>query len=135
MGVELYRHKVLVRAEKVEESGSVSTGTGPVHANAGDYLVYAESGITHLVSGPEFESGYERVGDENDAEEFAAEKEEEKESEKNTIDDYDPSAHTIPDVLKYLETANQEERERVFDAEADGEKRKGILDKRGDFGV
>jgi hypothetical protein len=45
---------------------------------------------------------------------------------------FDPGEHTAPQVLAYLKDADEEERERVLAAEADGQKRKGIL---GDAGA
>jgi hypothetical protein len=40
---------------------------------------------------------------------------------------FDPGEHTAPQVLEYLKTVDEEERARVLAAEADGQKRKGIL--------
>ncbi|MEH0578992.1 hypothetical protein QBA54_31985 [Streptomyces sp. B21-108] len=40
---------------------------------------------------------------------------------------FDPGEHKAPEVLAYLKDANEEERARVLAAEADGQKRKGIL--------
>lgn len=40
---------------------------------------------------------------------------------------FDPGEHTAPQVLAYLKDADDEERARVLAAEADGQKRKGIL--------
>lgn len=42
-------------------------------------------------------------------------------------DEYDPGAHDVNDVNAYLETADDEERERVLEAERNGKARKGIL--------
>lgn len=41
---------------------------------------------------------------------------------------YDPSAHNISEVEAYLEEADEDERARVFAAEAAGKNRKGITD-------
>lgn len=38
-----------------------------------------------------------------------------------------PGEHTAPEVIEYLKTADDEERARVLAAEADGQKRKGVL--------
>jgi hypothetical protein len=40
---------------------------------------------------------------------------------------FDPGQHTAPEVIEYLKSADDEERARVLAAEADGQKRKGIL--------
>jgi hypothetical protein len=40
---------------------------------------------------------------------------------------FDPGEHKAPEVIAYLKDANEEERARVLAAEADGQKRKGIL--------
>lgn len=40
---------------------------------------------------------------------------------------FDPGAHKAPEVLAYLKDADEEERARVLAAEAEGQKRKGIL--------
>lgn len=45
---------------------------------------------------------------------------------------FDPGEHKAPDVIAYLKDADDEERARVLAAEADGQKRKGIL---GDAGA
>lgn len=42
---------------------------------------------------------------------------------------FDPSAHGVPEVLAYLETADATERARVLDAEAAGKGRKTIAEK------
>lgn len=39
---------------------------------------------------------------------------------------YDPGAHTVAEVIEYLDQATDEERERVVKAEAEGQDRKGI---------
>lgn len=43
---------------------------------------------------------------------------------------FDPSAHTAPEVLRYLENAEVDEAERVLKAEEEGKARKGILNHR-----
>ncbi|MFF7067304.1 hypothetical protein [Streptomyces pseudovenezuelae] len=48
-------------------------------------------------------------------------------SEPTGAEPFDPAEHTIPQVLAYLKDADDEERARVLDIEAAGEKRKGIL--------
>lgn len=40
---------------------------------------------------------------------------------------FDPGEHNAPEVLAYLETADEAERERVLAAEAAGKARKGIV--------
>jgi hypothetical protein len=45
---------------------------------------------------------------------------------------FDPGEHNAPEVLEYLQDADEDERERVLAAEAAGRKRKGIL---GDAGA
>ena len=40
---------------------------------------------------------------------------------------YDPGEHTAPEVLEYLETASDEERDRVLAAEKAGKARKTVL--------
>lgn len=49
--------------------------------------------------------------------------------QKEPADDkpFDPAEHTIPQVMAYLKDADDEERARVLEIEAAGEKRKGIL--------
>ncbi|MEU5077100.1 hypothetical protein AB0G76_36960 [Streptomyces asoensis] len=41
--------------------------------------------------------------------------------------DYDPGEYNAPEVVEYLKTATEEERDRVLAAEAAGRKRKSIL--------
>lgn len=43
-------------------------------------------------------------------------------------EEYDPSEHTVPEVNKYLSTADDDERKRVLKAEKKGKGRTGILD-------
>lgn len=40
---------------------------------------------------------------------------------------FDPSAHTVADVNAYLATADDDEAERVLEAELNGQARKGII--------
>ena len=40
---------------------------------------------------------------------------------------YDPAAHNVTEVIEYLDSATDEERERVLAAEQAGEARKGVL--------
>lgn len=40
---------------------------------------------------------------------------------------YDPAAHTVTEVIEYLDSATDEERARVLAAEEAGEARKGVL--------
>jgi hypothetical protein len=42
-------------------------------------------------------------------------------------DPFDPGEHTAPEVIEYLKGADDEERARVLAAEAEGQKRKGVL--------
>lgn len=41
---------------------------------------------------------------------------------------YDPGEHTVEEVLKHLDGADDAERDRIFEAEKDGKARVGILD-------
>jgi len=43
---------------------------------------------------------------------------------------FDPSQHDIPTVLGHAEAADADEATRVFDAEAAGKNRKGVMDNR-----
>lgn len=43
------------------------------------------------------------------------------------VEAFDPSAHTVADVLAYL-SANPDDAERVLDAERAGKARKGVLE-------
>ena len=40
---------------------------------------------------------------------------------------FDPAAHNVTEVIEYLDSATDEERERVLAAEQAGEARKGVL--------
>ena len=40
---------------------------------------------------------------------------------------FDPGEHTAPEVIEYLRTADEDERERVLAAERDGKKRSTVL--------
>lgn len=42
-------------------------------------------------------------------------------------DVFDPNDHNVDKVQKYLDNADDDERQRVIDAEADGQNRKGIV--------
>jgi hypothetical protein len=44
------------------------------------------------------------------------------------VETFDPSKATVDEVAEYLEGADETERERVLAAEAEGKKRKGVLD-------
>lgn len=46
---------------------------------------------------------------------------------------FDPGEHTVVQVIAYLAEADEQETARVLDAEASGEKRKGLLDRRDEF--
>jgi hypothetical protein len=48
-------------------------------------------------------------------------------------DEFDPAEHTVVQVVAYLAQADEQETARVLDAEAAGEKRKGLLDRRDEF--
>jgi hypothetical protein len=48
--------------------------------------------------------------------------------EKKMQDGDDPADFTVPQVNAHLQTADEDERERVIEAEEDGEARKGILE-------
>lgn len=41
---------------------------------------------------------------------------------------FDPSTKTVPEVLEHLATADDDERDRVLAAEAEGKARKGIIE-------
>jgi hypothetical protein len=42
-------------------------------------------------------------------------------------EEYDPSQHTVEQVNAYLDSADEEEKERVLQAERDGQARRGIV--------
>ncbi|WP_263170677.1 hypothetical protein [Streptomyces sp. SCSIO ZS0520] len=46
---------------------------------------------------------------------------------------FNPSDHTLPQVIAYLAEADEEESARILDEEAQGEKRKGLLERRDEF--
>ncbi|MGW7473663.1 hypothetical protein ACWGIT_18970 [Streptomyces cyaneofuscatus] len=46
---------------------------------------------------------------------------------------FDPAEHTIIQVMAHLAEADEEETARVLDAEAKGEGRKGLTDRRGEL--
>ncbi|MYR37050.1 hypothetical protein GTX14_09880 [Streptomyces sp. SID4944] len=46
---------------------------------------------------------------------------------------FDPAEHTVLQVIAHLAEADEEETARVLDAEASGEKRKGLLERRDEF--
>lgn len=46
---------------------------------------------------------------------------------------FDPAEHTVLQVIAYLAEADEEETARVLDVEAEGEKRKGLLERREEF--
>lgn len=46
----------------------------------------------------------------------------------STTEAYDPSEHSVDEVVAYLETADENEKERVLAAEAEGKARKGVLE-------
>ncbi|MFF9758576.1 hypothetical protein ACF1G4_03245 [Streptomyces caelestis] len=48
-------------------------------------------------------------------------------------DGFDPAEHTVLQVIAHLAEADEEETARVLDAEAQGEKRKGLLERREEF--
>lgn len=48
-------------------------------------------------------------------------------------DDFDPAEHTVLQVIAHLAEADEQETARVLDAEEDGEKRKGLLERREEF--
>lgn len=56
-----------------------------------------------------------------------SEKEADKNADEARADLYDPSEHTVEEVKDYLEGADEDERERVLAAEADGKGRKTLL--------
>lgn len=45
----------------------------------------------------------------------------------SSVEAFDPSAHTVDEVIAHLETADEAERDRVLDAEGAGAARKGVL--------
>ncbi|MFF2651475.1 hypothetical protein [Streptomyces sp. NPDC058045] len=48
-------------------------------------------------------------------------------------DGFNPADHTVLQVVAHLAEADEEETTRVLDAEADGERRKGLLERREEF--
>ncbi|MEV8396255.1 hypothetical protein ACFVAF_34605 [Streptomyces sp. NPDC057596] len=46
---------------------------------------------------------------------------------------FDPSEHTVLQVIAHLAEADEQETARVLDSEAGGEKRKGLLERREEF--
>ncbi|MGW0642378.1 hypothetical protein [Streptomyces badius] len=46
---------------------------------------------------------------------------------------FDPAEHTVLQVIAHLAEADEDETARVLDAEASGEKRKGLLERRDEF--
>lgn len=46
---------------------------------------------------------------------------------------FDPADHTVLQVIAHLADADEEETARVLDAEAEGEQRKGLLERREEF--
>ncbi|MFD9952470.1 hypothetical protein [[Kitasatospora] papulosa] len=48
-------------------------------------------------------------------------------------DAFDPAEHTVLQVIAHLAEADEEETVRVLDAEASGEQRKGLLERREEF--
>ncbi|MBL3670805.1 hypothetical protein JL475_33580 [Streptomyces sp. M2CJ-2] len=46
---------------------------------------------------------------------------------------FDPAEHTVLQVIAHLAEADEEETARVLDIEAQGEKRKGLLERRAEF--
>ncbi|WP_199785510.1 hypothetical protein, partial [Streptomyces sp. Tu 6176] len=46
---------------------------------------------------------------------------------------FDPAEHTVLQVIAHLAEADEQETARVLDAEAAGEKRKGLLERRDEF--
>ncbi|MFF7290672.1 hypothetical protein [Streptomyces griseorubiginosus] len=46
---------------------------------------------------------------------------------------FDPGAHDLPEVNAYLAEANEAETARVLDAEAEGKKRKTLVDRREEY--
>ncbi|MFE9937387.1 hypothetical protein [Streptomyces hirsutus] len=48
-------------------------------------------------------------------------------------DGFDPAEHTVLQVIAHLAEADEDETARVLDIEAQGEKRKGLLERREEF--
>jgi hypothetical protein len=46
---------------------------------------------------------------------------------------FDPAEHTVLQVIAHLAEADEQETARVLDIEAEGEKRKGLLERREEF--
>ncbi|MFJ7238222.1 hypothetical protein ACIQWB_13965 [Streptomyces olivaceus] len=46
---------------------------------------------------------------------------------------FDPAEHTVLQVIAHLAEADEQETARVLDSEAQGEKRKGLLERRDEF--
>lgn len=105
MSVVEYRKRARVVAEKVAESGPVSTANGAGYALEGDYLVYAITGVI-VVNGAEFEREYEEIQGDND---------------------FHPAGKTVEVVLNFLREY-PDEIDRVKEEEKSGAERKGILE-------
>lgn len=52
---------------------------------------------------------------------------EKRKGEADEQNEFDPAEHDVKDVKKYLEDVNEEERQRVLDAEREGKARKSLL--------
>ncbi|MGW0865747.1 hypothetical protein [Streptomyces sp. NPDC002611] len=55
------------------------------------------------------------------------------EQETGPGDGFDPAEHTVLQVIAHLAEADEEETARVLDAEGEGEKRKGLIERREEF--
>ncbi|MEU9199014.1 hypothetical protein [Streptomyces sp. NPDC048332] len=55
------------------------------------------------------------------------------EKDQGDPDTFDPAEHTVLQVMAHLAEADEDETARVLDAEAQGEQRKGLLERREEF--
>ena len=107
--VKEYRYSEILRAELVETDARINTINGVEWVKAGDYLVHVENGV-QIVSA----EYWERVTVPVTQEESDARR-------------YSPRGKQVDDVVKFLKE-NPDEVERVKAEEAEGGKRKGILE-------
>lgn len=65
-----------------------------------------------------------------EADKKVEENEENKSAEEQEVDLFDPSEHSVEEVNNYLEGVDEEERNRVLDAEAEGKARATLIGKK-----
>jgi hypothetical protein len=109
MGIQEYRLREYVQAERIEHSGTVFTSHGPVFGKEGDYLLHRSGRVVYVVADA-FEDKYEPVPEDvSEARKFV------------------PGGKTVDQVLEFLKE-NPDEVERVKKLEREGGSRKGILE-------